>query len=564
MLTVGLLILLSACVMEPGMDSGRKVSVKFAASTGNEAGSDIVLRRAAAEQPETQTVALGKGRFLSATLKPDVGDELRATESLADGQKVYLSAYEAGTDTHVSTVLYTYTGGNLVADGGSELEVAPGTYDFTAYSFYDNTTDTPSTTDVDPAKDLVWGQHANKEITEEDQTVSIVMTHRFARAKVRIGTNIPGAAILAPLGAVSITSSYANLSIPDGVLSKGADIPHTVNFPPFTSTDSIVGYETDTVYPGVKMNIASLIIDVPGQDGTPFTRSGISLGFNSLKGGKSYVLEVSVRQTRWAFSNIYWQAVAEGEARHQGYLTFDTYDNGHQGYQGVYFRCGSLVGISPPTNESNQYSTATPVYIPNYVEGGTSTWSVPETSPYSSLGDISTPYGDGFTYLREAEQNTPEMYAAKKGDICQYLGETDPALEGYYMPRHALGDTYDDTSPMSDFRVAGFLMRIGRTGWKDIELYSYDDTYHADGTTRFYWGFVHQEMGVVLPYSGGGYSSSYFYHGLYYWTSGILYYRDVLTFTTRGLDDDDVVGIDWFGELSATPARCIRKLPEDL
>jgi hypothetical protein len=135
MLTVGLLFLLSACVMEPGMDSGRKVSVKFAANTGNEAGSDIVLRRAAAEQPETQTVALGKGRFLSATLKPDTGGELRAAESLKGGQKVYLSAYEAGTGTHKGTALYTYIGGNLVADGGNELEVAPGTYDFTAYSY---------------------------------------------------------------------------------------------------------------------------------------------------------------------------------------------------------------------------------------------------------------------------------------------------------------------------------------------------------------------------------------------------------------------------------------------
>jgi hypothetical protein len=588
MVAAALLFLLSACVIEPGMDAGRKVAIRFAASNGDEAGDDIVLRSAATATPETQTVSLGGDFFLYATLTPEAADaagELRAAEPLANGQKVYLSAYEAGTDTHVSTVLYIYTNGNLVAEGGNGLEVETGsTYNFTAYSYYNNTTDTPSATNVDPAKDLIWGQQANKAITAEDQTVSIVMTRRFARAKVRIGTTIPGAAILAPLGNVTITSSYANLSVPDGALTKGADIPHTVTFPDFESTDSIVSNETDTVYPGVKVNIASMIIDVPGQDGTPFTRSDISLGFNSLKGGKSYVLEVSVRQTRWAFSNIYWQAVDdEGDDRYPGYLTFDTTNKGHQGYQGVFFRYGSLVGVSPHTNGSaaytSDYSTATPVYIPTYVEGGTSTWSAPTTSPYSGWGDIPRLGMSPDFSLTDAEWNTPEMYANLKGDICQYLGKTDTALNGYRMPIWAEYQvalvSWNTETPTSGgwLKGDGNFTMVYDAGYADGRAdflatqkgTSYNPNQPTNGAGMKLGAGINWEMGVVLPASAYRDGSSYL------GAIGLVgSYPHASSYTTQGggptflTFNANQIYYGWAQTNQfSPPVRCIRKLPGD-
>jgi hypothetical protein len=557
MMAAAMLFLLSACVIEPGMNSGQKVAIRFAASNGNEAGDDIVLRSAATAETETQTVSLGGDFFLYATLTPEAADaagELRAAEPLDEGQKVYLSAYEMGTGTHVGTVLYTYTNSNLVAEGGNELVVETGkTYNFTAYSYYNNTTDTPSATNVDPAKDLIWGQHADKAITADDRTVSIVMTRRFARAKVRIGTTIPGATILAPLGAVSITSSYANLSVPDGVLTKGADITHTVTFPDNFPTDSIVGNETDTVYPGVKVNIASLILDVPGQDGTPFTRSDISLGFNSLKGGKSYVLEVSVMPRRWAWSNIYW----DGEK-----LTFDTQDNGNQGYQGVFFIRGSLVGISPTFSYWWDYSTATPVYIPNYVEGGTSTWSAPETSPYSAWQDIPMTFYN---------QNTPESYLAKNGDICQYLGKTDAALEGYRLPT---GNEMGSGEWITEIGVAAYELEYSGNMYADgrADLFAtqqgtgYDPDQPTNGLGEKHTAYINSEMGVVLPGAGvipfGGDGRENLLlehrpHGVYGTSTGRVFFEG---------NGEAGVGVDWWvglgqSEWDLFSVRCIRKLP---
>jgi hypothetical protein len=116
----------------------------------------------------------------------------------------------------------------------------------------------------------------------------------------------------------------------DGSIAKGAAITHSVtNFTGTLPTDSIFASADWVVYPSVQLNVASLIVAIPGADGTPFTLNNISIGFNNMVGGKRYVLEMRVRRTRWARSNIYWQAVATGQSRAPGYLTFDVTGLGH-------------------------------------------------------------------------------------------------------------------------------------------------------------------------------------------------------------------------------------------
>jgi hypothetical protein len=568
MLMAVLLCVAASCDITPGGGSGEKVSILFSTATGNEEGDDIVLRSAATAESETQTVSLGHGLFLSATLKPDTGGELRDAEALAEGQKVYLSAYEAGTGTLKGTALYTQTGGKLVADGGSGLEVETGsTYDFTAYSYYNNATDTPSATNVDPEKDLVWGQQAGKAITANDRTVSIVMTRRFAKAKVRISCSTVAGAKITALGDVEMVSSYANLSIPDGTLSKGAAITLPVTFPSLPSTDSIsiISNETHMIYPGVQVNIASMTVAVLYDPKSPFALSDLSMEFNNLTGGKNYVLELFVSGSQWAYSNIYWDGSK---------LTFDTYDNGHEGYQGVFFKWGSLVGVSPEQQSSGSpyyVSTATLVYIPTYVEGGTSTWSIPAPSPTWAnipyLDDLydATPYGTNNTYASDSAQNTPAMYAGLRGDICQYLGKTDPVLSGYRLPMRSefWAETRQDwntVTPTTDgwIKGDGTFVSSPAAGYADGRA---DLLSSANGAGMKLGSGINLATGVVLP-AGGIRNSALYAVGErgYHWScSALNAIRGwELFFTEEAVGNLDSPGIS---RSSAAPVRCIRKLP---
>jgi hypothetical protein len=59
---------------------------------------------------------------------------------------------------------------------------------------------------------------------------------------------------------VEIEGGYADLSVYDGALSKGAALTHAVTFPDFTPTASIEESNSCLVYPGVKLNIASITV----------------------------------------------------------------------------------------------------------------------------------------------------------------------------------------------------------------------------------------------------------------------------------------------------------------
>jgi hypothetical protein len=562
MMMSALLLLLAACDGEWSGRSSGKVSVRFAVSTDNAAGNDVVLRSGRVGQPaEEQMVSLGDDLFLYAALTPEsTGAELRAFVPLSEGQKVRLSAYETGTSTLVDDVLYTNTGGELVSDDALMLEV--GTYDFTAYSYYDSG-ETPGTTTIHPDKDLVWGQQLNKEISVDNQTVTIQMKHLFSKVRVNVKTEIENAAITA-LGVATITGSYADLSVYDGKLSKGADITHSVTFPDFTSMDSIVGNETHLVYPGVKVHVTSLTVAVPGMSGSPFTLNNLSLGFNNLEGGKRYLLSVSVRRRRWAWSNIYWQAVADvNDARYPGYMTFDTTDQGHQGYQGVHFSWGSLVG--------QMQVGYTPTYNTN--DRLHSTWATGGSN--SSLSGNDGYYAYDGTYLADPERNTVTMYGNRQGDICQYLGFTNSTLYGYRMP---IGNEF----PNSSINVNGsYLENWNATnttiptvaGWlrgpgsfiQGGSNYSYADG-RADflssdnGAGQALGSASHPSTGLVLV-AGGGVSYGFQVGWLgHYWTASpsassrawIMHFND------------EIVGVATTYRSYTMPIRCIRKLPGEV
>jgi hypothetical protein len=353
------------------------------------------------------------------------------------------------------------------------------------------------------------------------------------------------------------------------------------------------------IYPGVQVNIASMTVAVDDDPGSPFNLNDLSMEFNNLTGGKNYVLEMIVTESRWAYSNIYWQAVDdEDDPRYPGYLTFDTQDHGNQGYQGVFFKWGSLVGVSPArTGVSNNYSTATPVYIPTYVEGGTSTWNVRSgaTNPYSTWGttmagiaapatDIpyldgsydATPYGMDNTYASDAARNTTAMYDSLRGDICQYLGKTDAALTRFRLPQRdefwsTVRQDWSSATPTTDGwrKGNGSFADSPDAGYADGRAdflatqqgTGYNPTQPTNGAGKKLGAGINSVTGVVLP-AGGARTGSLSVVGIrgYYWSCSALSATHgwELYFTGTYVGNTDTPGID---RTAATPVRCIRKLP---
>jgi hypothetical protein len=185
-----------------------------------------------------------------------------------------------------------------------------------------------------------------------------------------------------------------------------------------------------------------------------------------LEYGGSYILQINIRNPLpWAGSNIYWDEVNQRP-------TFEPagtpYNADCQRYQGVYFRWG-LVGISPsalgPTTSNAtraEWNTSTVpgkgngLYIPYYdsTTPENSVWITTMGQTWSSFlvsnsnnnpapwcnDDTSSPTlgGTGKDYFGIMGENysISSLYPNKVGDICRYLGHTNPGthLVGYRLP----------------------------------------------------------------------------------------------------------------------------------
>jgi hypothetical protein len=213
--------------------------------------------------------------------------------------------------------------------------------------------------------------------------------------------------------------------------------------------------------------------------GFPSPYTNLSADFNTeLLEGHSYTLTVDLKDTELiiAGSNIYWDGTK---------LTFDGpgASENMQLKQGLFFKWGSLVGISPAlTNGSDAYSVDTPVYTPEYNSGSPS-WNT--TTTYAAWNDI--PYVDDNYpvspavnadrtehYLTDNARNTAAQWNAKKGDICRYLSENGFGPGGNWrMPTSA-----DFVVTQASWGLGWWTRLDG--AWNDISL-----TFptNSDGTT---------------------------------------------------------------------------------
>lgn len=200
---------------------------------------------------------------------------------------------------------------------------------------------------------------------------------------------------------------------------------------------AIGGINTDT---GTKVSfrVVNNTVSMAGQISVVFESTDSPKKFNDL----TLILSITneyypTMHKGWAGSNIYYDS-------NLGHLTFD--DVGvttHKTYQGVYFKGGSLYGISPV----GDYSTSTILYPPSGTTTSNISWSA---IPYVTTSVNSNP-PTGKTNLDRAYLYEITNGTSGVGDICKYLTEKGWAPSGkkWRMP------TSNEFNNISSYTIVG-------------------------------------------------------------------------------------------------------------
>jgi hypothetical protein len=503
-----------------------EITIRFALGDGaygtdETRGTGLEERGLAAE---TVVVPVEGVLHMYAMLEEDESS-LRAAgdETMETGTIIVIAAYDENGD-YVDQAEYEVTDGNggiRPTDGsGRGLTITTtGDYTFVAYSlnekesfaYSDNMGPYSANSEGD---DPLWGS-TTVTVTAGMNKVKIEMRHVFSKVKIRaLSTELSGGPTISN---VSATLVGYKAVIQDGAIGKGvAEDQDFAAFPASPTTDALsaprvvyAGQEDVTVIKITSATIGGAI------------HTGSVARFNKkLLPGRSYTLTVKFDELVWAGSNVYWDV---------NRLTFYPAENtDNQGFQGVFFKFGSLVGISPA--QPDAFSASTSVYVPNYVVGGTSTWVRNNNHGYTAVGwpaaasgtaenaAENVPYFDGSytsadytrnsTFVIDAERNTDAMYLKKRGDICQYIGKTAPnteegkKLKGYRLPTSSEFGTSQSDAFNPNTVVAG--------GWiwgKDFGVWpsANNAAGSAEGMVNLMTNFgyaTNQNMGVTLPASG--------------------------------------------------------------
>jgi uncharacterized protein (TIGR02145 family) len=256
----------------------------------------------------------------------------------------------------------------------------------------------------------------------------------------------------------------------------------------------------------------------------------------------------------WAGSNIYWDGTK---------LTFDDVDDDtNEQYQGLLFKWGSLIGISPV----DDWNDNTTLYLPvngNYVQ---TTVGAAVTNGYitgNTCDDITVVGRDfgtqpiagmtdyrlsGFlTYLN----SNPANIAAYHGDICAYLASVGSAPAGEW--RMPTGAEFDPSSAYA--RVP--------SGSGDFTLGGASD--QEDGTCSITNGYrltYASSKTTYFPASGNRYMATgalyYFGTNGYYWSASPISSNNQgswnLEFDGQGVNPSSATN-----RKEAYPVRCVKK-----
>jgi hypothetical protein len=441
-----------------------------------ESDSENFTRSASQNESEIVSTSIGDGMLLEMNMERD-------TSSLRLGTLEYL---QPGTHFRVIAIEYSskkvYSYGDFIVGGAtsrSDFHVHVGDrYDFICISY--NSTDLPSHTytkgsvlptfnNINNGKDLLWWIKAGVTVTTlASVDLQIELRQRLAKVKMIIDCDYNKWGI----------TGVGNNQITVGAIGSG-----TLNW----STGAITGTATDqgptwptpTVpYPTQHTSNELRIIPTTGNAtvkilASAISRSGLAalpIGVTTvtftapLSAGGNYTLRIKLRTPIWARSNIYWDATTNPSKPTLTFVPAGS-DISKEGWQGVFFRWGSLVGIAPTGTHNTPFTSSIPIYVP-YDYPAAPKWKattgaavgadsdIPGTSNYetwtktsetgASAPNTDIPYLDGGyittgtiddlrnRYAIDEDRNTTDMYQSLRGDICQYLSTKTGVVSGNY------------------------------------------------------------------------------------------------------------------------------------
>jgi hypothetical protein len=560
-LSVLLPAVLASCEgLDNGSGKGQETVASFSLGGIAPWGASTELRGASATPRvvETASVPLEGNWVLEASLVEDPAVPTRAflntdvivhiiaRNSTSEGEVAGEKDYKSNGDGSLDPVN---------ADDPMLLESGK-SYFFTAYSYNASVATTlpanfETTVTLNP---YVGNNHTTAEIgndlllgvtstaTQMPSTTGIslgTLTHRFSQVKYAVGNVIKlSSSATTPtltLDDVSLTNNY-QATLTKGATTLAAALAKSAD----KATDQLLDENSGhIVYTGGEPPVLKISGSLGNQN-----FDNISVSYKkSLVAGYSYTLRITARETPcWAGSNIYWDGTR---------LTFSAPGtDDKQYYQGVFFRWGSLVGISPvQTNSRTAFAagtngnlaTGTPIYVPP-VPGGPTNWTqtnltTAQSAPYSSyFSSYHTSYYYDFDKIpyntgEESLGTTSPTYdpGAFKGDICRYLtGQSGIPGGAWVMPTladfesasrsHWTGSVPNSTYWYRQTQENGIFPTTNNNALTD----GYPDGTYHDWT----WGASYCQNGTVLPASGhcGNFDGTVMYTGYrgYYWSSSVI------------------------------------------
>ncbi|MDR1882150.1 MAG: fimbrillin family protein [Prevotella sp.] len=180
-----------------------------------------------------------------------------------------------------------------------------------------------------------------------------------------------------------------------------------------------------------------------GGSSDPNINIGSAVSFSDIDAenyGKDIKVPVDYRAS-WARSNIYYNEMADGDPNNnEGALTFSETGDAEEGYQGVFFKWGSLVGFDAGAT----FTSSSYLFIPDLSTGKYKKVAVSNTATLGTLfpgwsgnggGDdwililapdetVIDTSGAGRADARLTDRSTDaDLYKDYKGDICKFLSD---------------------------------------------------------------------------------------------------------------------------------------------
>jgi hypothetical protein len=431
--------------------SGKEVLVRVRLVGVAEGKEADVARSASMQEPETMGMPLGDGMVLEMRMEQD-SSALRATTSQLDEYARFrVVAVIHGTSTFISYGDFTIHDG--IVEGGLHVPDND-SYDFICYSY--NTSNAlpalsyaqggtiPESGTINVLQgtnDLLYKKIVDIPVSGSAPELEILLERVMARMQVVIDCSYNNWAIASVASTITLGSVYSGgtVRLTDKVVASNSGTP---TFSSWTGSGTKRESNGILVMP---KGSGTLTVSIPASaintvQASTIPRSVATATFSTaLDAGYSYKLFVKLKKLMWAGSNIYFDGSG---------LTFDVhYADGssapHRGYQGVLFKWGSLVGISPAGAHNSALPSDCPLYIPNASGSGWAkialsttgyTWKTIPHVDATNFPVIGLDNED--TYLIDAARNNPTtMYAYYRGDICQFLGTRNAGLTGYRMPK---------------------------------------------------------------------------------------------------------------------------------